>query len=96
MPAPTASSKATITKPTTSTSTEPSDKKLFLRDRIAKKKEIEDAELGAEENESNEKNELFVKDDHVGGWTFLHYFQSKLQRKLSQMQTMIYSEIRTS
>lgn len=39
---------------------------LFIRDRIAKKKEIEEAELGAEENESNEKNELFVKDDQMG------------------------------
>lgn len=52
--------------PKSSTSTEPSSKKLFIRDRIAKKKEIEDAELGTEENESKEKNELFVKDDHVG------------------------------
>lgn len=57
--------KATIAKPNTSTA-EPSSKKLFIRDRIAKKKEIEDAELGTEENESNEKNELFVKDDHAG------------------------------
>lgn len=45
---------------------ESSTKKLFLRDRIAKKKEIEDAELGTDENETNEKNELFVKDDNVG------------------------------
>lgn len=64
MPGP---AKATITKPSISTE-EPSNKKLFIRDRIAKRKEIEDAELGTEEKESNEKNELFVKDDHAGGW----------------------------
>lgn len=56
--------KTTTTKP--SSSSESSTKKLFIRDRIAKKKEVEDAELGAEENETEEKNDLFVKDDHVG------------------------------
>lgn len=58
--------KTTTTKP--SSSSESSTKKLFIRDRIAKKKEVEDAELGAEENETEEKNDLFVKDDHVGMW----------------------------
>lgn len=61
---PAGTSKATVAKP--SGIAEPGDKKLFLRDRIAKKKEIEDAELGVDETESAEKNEIFVQDDHVG------------------------------
>lgn len=69
VPVPVSVAKTATTKPSTSsaTITEPvSTKKLFLRDRIAKKKEIEDAELGAEEAESSEKNEkdgLFVQED---------------------------------
>lgn len=51
---------------------------LFIRDRIAKKKEIEDAELGAEEKEPNEKNELFDKDDHVGELIVLHLLKFTL------------------
>ncbi|KAJ6645403.1 DNA repair endonuclease XPF [Pseudolycoriella hygida] len=56
--------KATTSKASLPTA-EPSIKKMFIRDRIARKKEIEEAELGTEENESDEKNELFVRDDHV-------------------------------
>lgn len=64
--APASTTKQIPTK--TNVAAESSNKKLFIRDRIAKKKEIEDAELGVDENEANEKNEIFVKDDHVGEW----------------------------
>ncbi|XP_037032816.1 DNA repair endonuclease XPF [Bradysia coprophila] len=71
------------TKP--STSAEPNDKKLFIRDRIAKKKEIEDAELGADDTESAEKNEIFVQDDHVDDDLYRDsYILTMTQSKLNE------------
>lgn len=85
--------KPTFTKP--DNAGEPSSKKEFIRDRIAKKKEIEDAELGVEENDTNEKNEVFVdRDEHVGGWNIHHHYGS-FNLWLPLLQMTIYSVIHT-